>query len=95
MSASGGYILQAVGLESTTAAHGSFTGTIMVLIVPPVGGSERAQGGNHNMAGCIRGPRRYVAFHSGLSPWLLVLPNRTASCKHGISACPKALSTHL
>ena len=34
MSAPGGYILQAIGLESTTAAHGSFTGTIMVLIVP-------------------------------------------------------------
>ena len=30
----GGYILQAIGLETTTAAHGSFTGTIMVLIVP-------------------------------------------------------------
>lgn len=32
--AAGGYILQAIGLETTTAAHGSFTGTIMVLIVP-------------------------------------------------------------
>lgn len=26
--------MQAIGLETTTAAHGSFTGTVMVLIVP-------------------------------------------------------------
>jgi len=49
----GGYILQALGLETTTAAHGSFTGTIMVLIVPVLVGLSGRKVANTTWIGAI------------------------------------------
>jgi drug/metabolite transporter (DMT)-like permease len=49
----GGYILQALGLETTTAAHGSFTGTIMVLIVPVLVGLSGRKVANSTWIGAI------------------------------------------
>ena len=49
----GGYILQALGLETTTAAHGSFTGTIMVLIVPVLVGLSGRKVANSTWIGAL------------------------------------------